>query len=57
MTTGDLTKGALDVASAGVVVSTLTAWLPPIAAAFSIIWCALRIYEWVINKRWLRRDS
>ena len=41
----DQVKHAIDVASIGTVVATLTEWLPPIAALISIIWGLIRIYE------------
>lgn len=31
--------------SLGLVVATITQWLPAVAAVFSIIWTAIRIYE------------
>jgi hypothetical protein len=34
-----------DALSLGVVVGTIAAWLPAIAAFFSIIWTLIRIYE------------
>jgi len=34
-----------DIAAATVTVGTLAQWLPAIAAAFTIIWTVLRIYE------------
>jgi hypothetical protein len=43
-------KTTLDVASVGVVVSTIATWLPPIAALLSIIWTTLRIVEMVTGK-------
>jgi hypothetical protein len=41
----DSTKTSIDVASIGVGISALVDWLPAIAAAFTIIWTAIRIYE------------
>lgn len=38
-------KVAGDVLSVGTVVATLAAWLPPIAAVFTIIWTGIRIFE------------
>jgi hypothetical protein len=43
-------KTTLDVASVGVVVSTIATWLPPIAALLSIVWTTLRIVEMVSGK-------
>ena len=39
------TKTTLDLASAGIAVGTIVSYLPSIAALFTIIWTALRIYE------------
>lgn len=38
-------KTAGDALSIGTVVATLAAWLPPVAALFTILWTAIRIYE------------
>ena len=38
-------KPAGDILSIGVVLATLASWLPAIAALFTIIWTAIRIYE------------
>lgn len=34
-----------DVLSVGTVIATLAAWLPPLAALFTIIWTLIRIFE------------
>ncbi len=39
------TKQAVDVASIMTLVGSLGAILPPIAALFTIVWTAIRIYE------------
>lgn len=44
------TKHIVDAVSVTTVVGTLTAWLPPIAAFFSIVWTILRIWEMVTGK-------
>lgn len=41
----EYTKHVIDVISVTTVVGTLTTWLPPIAAFFSITWTILRIWE------------
>ena len=46
----DHAKHVADVVSGITVVGTLTAWLPPIAAALSIIWTVLRLYEMLSGK-------
>lgn len=43
-------KNIVDVASTSVVVGTLTAWLPPIAALLSIIWTLFRLIEMFTGK-------
>ncbi len=48
-------KTAGDVISLGTVLATLAAWLPPIAALFTIIWTAIRIYETKTVQGWLTR--
>lgn len=47
----------LDIASVGVVVGTLAGWLPHVAAALSIIWMAIRIYETDTVQGWLGRKK
>ena len=44
------TKHVVDAVSVTTVVGTLTAWLPPIAAFFSIVWTILRIWEMFTGK-------
>jgi hypothetical protein len=39
------TKEVLDIAAASTGVLALTAWLPPVASLFTIVWLGLRIYE------------
>ena len=39
------TKQAVDVFAASAGVMSLSAWLPPVASLFTIIWLGLRIYE------------
>lgn len=43
--TADTAKHVGDVISAFVVVGAVVNWLPPVAAALTIIWTAIRIYE------------
>jgi hypothetical protein len=45
MTYSDTTKHLVDAASVATVVGTLTQILPSIAALFTIIWTAIRIWE------------
>ena len=53
MTTDTLhtTKLVVDAAAAGVTVAAILQWLPPIAAALSIVWLCIQITEWALNKR------
>ena len=44
-----------DVVSVGTVIATLAAWLPPLAALFTILWTAIRIYETQTVQRFLKR--
>jgi hypothetical protein len=39
------TKEVMDIAAASTGVLALTAWLPPVASLFTIVWLGLRIYE------------
>lgn len=48
-------KPAGDILSIGVVLATLASWLPSIAALFTIIWTAIRIYETQTVQRLLGR--
>ncbi len=38
-------KAAGDVFSIGTVVAAIAGWLPAVAALFTIVWTAIRIYE------------
>lgn len=48
-------KGAVDIASFGVVVGTLFNHLPSIAALFTIIWTGIRIWETDTVRGWTGR--
>lgn len=48
-------KAVGDVLSVGTVVATLAAWLPPLAALFTIVWTAIRIYETKTVQKFLNR--
>ena len=39
------TKQVMDVAAASTGILTVTAWLPPVASLFTIVWLGLRIWE------------
>lgn len=55
MSAPEQVKAAVDVVAIGTAVATLTAWLPPIAALFTIIWTSIRIWETDTVKKWTRR--
>lgn len=50
-------KGAIDALSLVTVVGTLVDVLPAIAAIFSIVWSAIRIYETETVQRWLGKGE
>tara|TARA_R110000824_G_scaffold169478_1_gene346593 strand:- start:321 stop:497 length:177 start_codon:yes stop_codon:yes gene_type:complete len=45
----------LDITSIGVLLGSLTSLLPAIAAIFTIVWTALRIYETKTVQAWLKK--
>ena len=52
------TKHIIDFASVATVLGTLVDMLPSIAAAFTIVWTAIRIYETDTVQGWLgKRDA
>ena len=51
------TKHIIDGASIATVMGTLMNWLPAVAALFSIVWTAIRIYETKTIQKWLRKDA
>ena len=53
--TDDHAKAAVDLASIGTVVATLAGWLPAVAALFTIIWTAIRIWETETVQKLLKR--
>jgi hypothetical protein len=57
MTNGhDTFKYAVDAASFFTVVGTITSMLPAVAALFTIIWTAIRIYETKTVQGWLGKE-
>ena len=52
----DTFKYAIDAASFFTVVGTMISMLPAIAALFTIIWTAIRIYETKTVQRWLGKE-
>lgn len=43
-----------DAISVVTVLATLAAWLPPLAALFTIIWTSIRIYETKTFQCWIK---
>ena len=51
------TKHLIDGVSVATVMGTLMSWLPAIAALFTIIWTAIRIYESKTVQGWLKKGK
>lgn len=51
------TKHVIDWTSIGIVLGSLVQVLPSIAAALSIVWTLIRIYETKTVQRWLGRGK
>ena len=51
------TKTAMDAASVVTVLGTLVDMLPSIAAAFTIVWTGIRIWETDTVRSWTGRDK
>jgi len=47
-------KAAVDVIAVTTTVSTLMGWLPAVAAALSIVWTVIRIFEADTVKGWFK---
>jgi len=47
-------KAAVDVVAVTTTVSTLMGWLPAVAAALSIVWTVIRIFETDTVKGWFK---
>jgi len=48
-------KAIGDVLSVTTVVATLAAWLPPVAALFTIVWTLIRIWETKTVQGWITK--
>lgn len=48
-------KDILDSAAIFATVGSMTDILPPVAALFTIVWTALRIYEMDTVQRWIKK--
>jgi hypothetical protein len=53
----DTIKHATDVLSIATVVGALMNMLPAIAALFTIVWTAIRIYETETVQKWLKKGK
>ena len=51
------TKHLIDGVSVATVMGTLMSWLPAIAALFTIIWTAIRIYETKTVQGWIKKNA
>ena len=57
MNMDEASKHIIDFASVLTVLGTLADMLPAIAAVFTIVWTAIRIYETKTVQRWLGRKD
>lgn len=55
--THETTKHVVDALSLVTVVGTLVQLLPAIAALFTIVWTAIRIYETDTVQRWIGKEK
>ena len=53
----EATKHIIDFASIATVLGTLADMLPAIAAIFTIVWTAIRIYETKTVQGWIRKKD
>jgi hypothetical protein len=53
----EATKHIIDFASVATVLGTLVDFLPAVAAVFTIVWTAIRIYETKTVQGWLRKRN
>ena len=49
------TKHVVDAASIFTAVGSVLAWLPSVAALFTIVWTGIRIYETKTVQKWLKK--
>jgi hypothetical protein len=56
-TMDESTKHAIDAASIFTAVGSVLAWLPSVAALFTIVWTGIRIYETKTVQKWLKKDA
>ena len=48
-------KNMLDASGLTVLLVTFAGWLPPIAAAFTIVVAAMRSYDWLEGRGWFKK--
>ena len=53
----EASKHIIDALSLVTVIGTLVDMLPSVAAVFTIVWTAIRIYETKTVQGWLRKDN
>jgi hypothetical protein len=53
----DPVKNTVDAISVVTVVGTVMEWLPAVAALFTIVWTAIRIYETATIQGWLGKKA
>ena len=51
------TKHVVDGVSIFTAVGSFLAWLPSVAALFTIVWTGIRIYETKTVQKWLKKDA
>ena len=57
MNMDEASKHIIDFASVLTVLGTLADMLPAIAAIFTIVWTAIRIYETKTVQKWIGKDN
>ena len=55
--TSENIKHVIDALSVATVLGTIMSWLPAVAAVFTIIWTAIRIYETKTVQGWLGKRN
>ena len=55
--TSENIKYMVDALSVATVLGTIMSWLPAVAAVFTIIWTAIRIYETKTVQGWLGKRN
>ncbi len=50
------TKTLLDATAVITAIGTMLNWMPQVAALFTVVWLAIRIWETDTVKRWFKRE-